>query len=117
MNDLHLFTLASDGSMRDAFRAYLVATLTYQRFRGIRVALVYVLVAIGLLNWFSTGWPDLLPSGFCSMVWDSWLAVFVGALIAAGFEWSWHKAQMRCLNRLGQPFKDPEPNAGPQEAP
>src|SRR5262245_4959704 len=114
MKELYPFTLDPDGSQRDAFRAYLVATLTYQRFRGVRMVLIYALVFIGFLMWFAEGWPRLLPDVLSRVLWDSWMAGLLGALIAAGLEWTWRREQMRCISRLGQPFKENvRPTRGP----
>jgi hypothetical protein len=103
---LHPFTIAPDGSHRDALRAYIAAAITYKEARGLRVTFVYALLAIGFFLWFASKWPDLLPEGVARLAWLSWLVGAAGGLVAAGAEWATYRKLLRCLSLLGQPFAD-----------
>jgi hypothetical protein len=112
MKDLHPFTLEPDRSQRAALRGYLLASLAYQKVRGLRVLLFYGLVALGSLVWVDAGWPYLLPQSISVAAWASWMAGLLGALAAVAVEVICNRRRMRWLSRLGQPFS-PELQAPP----
>jgi hypothetical protein len=105
MKRLHPFTIDLNWGNREALQAYIVASITYQEVRSVRIVSVYVLVLIGFFVWFASAWPDLLPEGIARLAWFSWLAVAIGVLLAASMEWITYRNLLRCLSRLDQPFE------------
>jgi len=82
------------------FRGVIEAHFAWERARGVRDLVIYILAILSAPVWLAAVRPQWLPAQVKDLALALWAVSFVGFLMAAASEWKWQR-QRAARSRAG----------------